>query len=118
MSNYNFDISLLDNTFQVLFGRIDQDTRSGTEIDFYKNFTAIDWLVGRGVNGTYRSLAVSDIDRLQRFVCETGYLNFILHGGVVLLVPYLFLLLNSIFKGLKKQTIAFLDAALYIYYIL
>lgn len=107
LSNYNFDISLLDNTFQVLFGRIDQDTRSGTEMDFYKDFTAIDWIVGRGVNGTYRSLAVSDIDSLQRIVCETGYLNFILHGGVVLLVPYLFLLLNSIFKGLKKANNSF-----------
>lgn len=107
LSNFNIDTSLLDNSFQVLFGRIDQDTRSGTEIDFYKNFTVIDWLIGRGINGTYRSLAVSDIDRLQRFVCETGYLNFILHGGVILLAPYLLLLLNSIFKGLKKSNNSF-----------
>lgn len=105
LANFDFDKALpLDSTFQVLFGRMDQDTRSGTEVDFFRNFSAIDWFVGRGINGTYRSLAVSDIDRLNRFVCETGYLNFILHGGLILLVPYILLLLNSIYKGLFKSS--------------
>lgn len=92
--------NLVENYFPVLTDRLDQDTRSGTEADFYKDMDGVaDWTFGRGMHGTYRSPAVADTDRLNRYVIETGYLNIILHGGLLMLIPYVLLLLFASYKG-------------------
>ena len=61
--------------------------------------SSVDWVFGRGMNGTYRSPSAAFIDRLDRIMIETGYLNMILHGGLLLLIPYVFLLLYAFYKG-------------------
>ena len=89
-----------EEAFPILANRIDADSRSGVEEDFYEDMdSAADWIFGRGLNGTYRSPTVSHIDRLNRTAIETGYLNIILHGGLLMLIPYLVLLLYASYMG-------------------
>ena len=82
-------LETLEDTFVVLFDRIDADTRSGVEDDFFRDFTGVEeWLFGRGMDGTYRSPSVAELDTMNRRGIETGYLNIILHGGLFLLFSY------------------------------
>ena len=55
------------------------------------------------MTGTYYCWEVSDIDRLNRLVIETGYLNIILKGGIFLLLPYVFFCIKSFFLGYFKS---------------
>lgn len=91
------------NTFTVLANRGTENTRIGTERDFYKDLNWYDWVVGKGLNGTYYSPEVADLDRPHRYLIETGYLNIILHGGIVLLILYLIILFNSMYNGFCKS---------------
>ena len=98
---YYIDLNFWEGKFEFLLDRIDSDTRSGTETDFYKDMTTIsDWIFGRGMSGTYLSPSVAAIDKLHRTGIETGYLNLILHGGVCLLAPYVLLMLRAAYCGL------------------
>lgn len=97
----NIDWSFWEGKYEFLLSRIDSDSRSGTEQDFFKDFNSIsDWAFGRGMSGTYLSPTVAALDRLHRILIETGYLNLILHGGLFLLIPYVLLMLRSVYKGL------------------
>lgn len=100
-----------EETFPILANRIDSDTRSGTEEDFYKDMrNTTDWVFGRGMNGTYKSPSVASIDQLNRVGIETGYLNIILHGGLLMLIPYMILLLYASYKGFFHSNSLFLKA--------
>ena len=89
-----------EDNFTVMSKRIDDDTRSGTENDFFKDMKTMDeWVTGRGMVGVYKSPAVADVDKLYRPIIETGYLNMILHGGLLLLIPYVLILISSFVKG-------------------
>lgn len=101
LSGFNL-MDLLADKFELMSSRLTEDTRSGTEVDFYKDFELLDWIFGRGMDGTYKSLSVSLVDTLNRNLIETGYLNLILHGGLLFLIPYLYFLLLAIYKGLVK----------------
>lgn len=90
----------LEETFVVLSSRIDKDTRSGTEDDFYKDMNSLyDWIFGRGMNGTYYSPELASLDKPRRDVIETGFLNIVLHGGLLMLLPYVLMLLYSFWMG-------------------
>ncbi len=92
--------SFFGDNLSVLAERIDADTRSGTEIDFYEDMDSpTDWIFGRGMSGRYKSHELEDIDDLYRTTIETGYLNIILHGGVLMLIPYLLILSYASYKG-------------------
>ena len=100
-SAYHINFQFWEEKFEYLLGRIDADTRSGVETDFFKDMTsAFDWIFGRGMSGTYMSPSVAEIDKLHRNVIETGYLNLILHGGLCLLIPYVMLMIKSVYQGL------------------
>lgn len=89
-----------EDNFTVMSKRLDDDTRSGTENDFFKDMKTMDeWVTGRGMVGVYKSPAVADVDKLYRPIIETGYLNMILHGGLLLLIPYVLILISSFVKG-------------------
>lgn len=97
----------LSETFTILSERLDSNTRENVEKDFYKDFKETsEWIIGRGMDGTYRSPSVSDITDINRKGIETGYLNIILHGGLLLLIPYLFILVYSINKIKKIKGLA------------
>lgn len=111
-------IDIYETHFSVLANKIDSDTRSGTENDFFRDMenNPVDWIVGRGINGTYKSPEVADIDKLNRNVIETGYLNLILHGGILLLLPYAILLCGATYRGFFKSNSFFLKScALYLF---
>lgn len=113
LSGLDFLGSISDN-FASMSDRILEDTRSDTEIDFYKDFGTFDWIVGRGMDGTYKSLSVSLSDKLYRNLIETGYLNLILHGGVLFLIPYVYFLLLAIRRGFKSKNPYQKSFALYV----
>lgn len=88
--------------FTLLLSRLGDDTRSGVEYyllkDLAQNFT--DWIVGRGVGGTYYCpIGNSDVIPLNRGIIETGYLYYILKGGIIYLFSYVLILLIAFFKG-------------------
>jgi hypothetical protein len=91
-----------DSIFSLLITRLSEDSRSGVEWYFYKSFKGqtIDWIFGRGLNGTYYCPL---FDNPQRDIIETGYLFLILKGGLINLTLYIFFLLNSAIKGFFRS---------------
>ena len=78
-----------------VFGGISLCTRDA-KMCIRDSFTGVEeWLFGRGMDGTYRSPSVAELDTMNRRGIETGYLNIILHGGLFLLFPYIIILLYS-----------------------
>lgn len=116
---FYFDINNFDSlmeSFSTMSQRILADTRSDTEKDFYNDMGLWDWIFGRGVDGTYKSLSVSQSDRLHRFLIETGYLNLILHGGILFLLPYIYFLIKSVYMGFFKSNNVYIKGfAIYIF---
>lgn len=97
------------STFIVLQNRASDNTRYWVEHDFYKDMTGLDWIVGRGSEGLIYSSELG-----YRPIIETGYLNMILHGGVIYLFLYLYLLLSAAWKGLRSKNPLLKSMALYI----
>ena len=96
--------------------RGEEDTRTPVELYFYSDFKKTDWLIGRGINGEY---FCPDIDQDQvtdyRSYIETGYLEFILKGGIIYLALYLLILIPAFFLGLfHSKNILSKAAALWI----
>lgn len=88
------------NHFQFLMDRGMEDTRSGVNDAFYADMNIIDYIFGRGINGTYYDpLNIFDELNNRRTDIETGYLNIILHSGLLFFIPYTFLCLQSAIKG-------------------
>ena len=87
--------------FSFIAKRGEEDTRTPVELYFYSDFKTNDWIFGRGINGEYYC---PDIDEDQltdyRPYIETGYLEFILKGGIIFLGLYLLILIPAIFLGL------------------
>lgn len=88
----------------IFFQRLEMDTRSGVEVDFIKDFNKNDdWLFGRGISGTYYCPTLLGLGQVNRSGMETGYLNFILKGGIIYLVSYLGILLYSVYLGFYRS---------------
>ena len=96
----NFGIKLPD-IFTLLNERGTEDTRTGVEIYFYKDMTTTDWIIGKGINGTY---FCPDIDlgtnTDYRSMIETDYLNIILKGGIISLALVLLIAIPAFIKGM------------------
>lgn len=83
------------------------DTRSFLYIEFFEDFKNQDWLIGRGYLGTYFSpyflnleeQGIEGGDYFHRFTIEVGFLNFLLKGGLLLLLPFIMIILSSIKRG-------------------
>lgn len=93
MSSFDWESYLV-----LLLDKLDKNTRSGVEMAFYKDMSWMDWIIGRGMTGTYYCWEVSDIDRLNRLVIETGYLNIILKGGIFCCYLMFSFVLNPFFR--------------------
>lgn len=93
-----------DTTFSLFFNRLDEISRKPVEIAFYDSFKGetLDWIFGRGINGTYYCILYNNSFLKYRGIIETGYLYIILKGGLVSLAFYLFFLLNSAYLGFYK----------------
>lgn len=97
------------STFVILQDRAFDNTRYWVEHDFYKDMHGIDYIVGRGSEGLIYS---SDWGR--RPIIETGYLNMILHGGIIYLFLYLYLLIMSAIRGLMSRNKLVISMSIYI----
>lgn len=82
------------STFIILQERALDNTRYWVEHDYYRDMHGWDYIIGRGSEGLVFS---SELGR--RPIIETGYLNMILHGGIIYLFLYLYLLVLSAVRG-------------------
>lgn len=98
------------STFVILQDRAFDNTRYWVEHDFYRDMHGLDYIVGRGSNGLVYS---SELGR--RNIIETGYLNMILHGGVIYLFMYLYLLVVSAIRGLLSRNKILIAMSLFIF---
>jgi hypothetical protein len=90
--------------------RFGEDTRSPVHALYFYDFQnspRSDWIMGRGMNGTYYYNIVEDSLTGELFVyrpvIETGYLNMMLKGGLVYDILILLVLIPGIVKGLKSK---------------
>ncbi|MCC7400745.1 MAG: hypothetical protein IT214_04600 [Chitinophagaceae bacterium] len=87
--------------FTKISERVNEDTRSGVEQCFYDDMKVKDWLIGKGINGTYYCPGIDQGSLIDyRNVIETGFLNIILNQGLVGLVLLLLIMIPAIYKGL------------------
>lgn len=109
-------ITISTSHFSFLMERGMEDSRTGINEAFYADMNTIDYIFGRGLNGTYYDpLIIFEAHNFQRPALETGYLNIILHAGLLYLIPYLLLCLTSVYYGLFKSRNTFVKSfAVYI----
>ncbi len=87
--------------FNLISERGTQDTRTGVEMCFYKDMTAVDWVIGKGINGKYYCPDIDlGVKTDYRSTIETDYLNIILKGGIVSLALVLLIAIPAFIKGL------------------
>jgi hypothetical protein len=87
--------------FSFIAERGKEDTRTGVELYFFSDMEPMDWIKGRGVNGSYYCPNVDeDATTNYRSVIETGYLQIILKGGLISLILLFLITIPAIFTGL------------------
>ena len=92
------------NHFVYIFERGLEDSRSAVNEAFYADMDVLDYIFGRGLNGTYYDpLIIFEDLNFQRPGHETGFLNIILHAGLLYLIPYVFICLKSVYLGIFKS---------------
>ncbi|MEX2592071.1 MAG: hypothetical protein WD426_04800 [Anditalea sp.] len=90
-----------DTFFEQILERGAEDTRTGVEVAFSRDFDTIDWIIGRGINGMYWCPNVDMGDTTgYRTMIETDYLNIILKGGIIHLGLILLIAFPAAIKGL------------------
>lgn len=97
-NGYNYLEGKFLSTFIIFQERAFDNTRFWVEHDFFRDMNGLDYLFGRGSEGLVYS---SELGR--RPIIETGYLNMILHGGVIYLLLYLYLLIISAIRGFSSR---------------
>ncbi len=80
-----------------------EDTRSNVEKRFYADMKPLDWVIGRGINGTYYIPGFLEDGSDFRSVIETDYLNIILKGGAISLGLLLGIALPAMFLGIFRS---------------
>jgi len=109
-----FGITIVYNLFfETLFGelveRLDNDTRGAVLSDFYRDMDTMSWVTGRGITGEYNLFETdyvfgSDDEMLEsRNIIEAGYLNLILKGGLIYLIPFAIIILIALRNGIFKS---------------
>lgn len=91
-----------ESTFFSSFrSRVGQDTRSGVEECFYNDMKRTDWIIGKGINGTYYCPGI-DPNALTNYrsIIETDYLNVILKGGLISISLFLLISIPAAIKGI------------------
>lgn len=115
--------NLSATVFNRILNRGFEDTRSDVEMLMIMDFSsspATDWLIGRGMDGTYFQM-MQDQNTYEfttdRNVIETGYLNMILKGGLLFVMIVLLFLITAFFRGIsfKKPYLTGLSFALLLY---
>lgn len=110
----SFFFSQIIELFPILEKRLDIDTRGGLIDDLIIDFNIWDWIWGRGLDATYRSPSGLGGDSIRNMV-ESGYLDIILHAGLIYLVLFVYIMLRAVYLGmLKGRNIIVKSAGLYL----
>lgn len=91
--------------FQRGFNKEGFDVSRGETIaNFFSDFGTkpLDYLKGRGLNGEVRKFSFGKIERQYSRSIEIGYLNILLKGGLIYLIPMMWLFVVASFKGYFK----------------
>jgi len=100
----NFYIKNNSGVFSLITERIDEDTRTGVELYFYADMELKDWIIGKGMNGTYYCPLGALYDDYEqpdyRTGVETDYLTIILKGGVISLLLLILIAIPAMIKGI------------------
>ena len=91
--------------FPTLFERMMDDTRSIVELSLLADLEpgSFDFIWGRGISGNYYCPFVESNGLDYREHIESGYFEFILKGGVALIILYCFFVFPAIFLGLFRS---------------
>jgi hypothetical protein len=99
-----YGASIYNKNKTGLFGffeaRKNESTRKGVELYFYRDMNTKDWIIGKGINGSYYCPGVDSAFTVYRYGIETDYLSIILKGGIISLMLLLLIAIPAIFKGL------------------
>lgn len=102
MFSLDFYSNNKSGAFSLITERLDEDTRTGVELYFYADMELKDWILGRGMSGTYycplESFYDYDVPDYRSGV-ETDYLTIILKGGVISLFLLLIISITAMIKG-------------------
>lgn len=103
MYSINFYQKNKSGVFSLITERIDEDTRTGVELYFYADMEVKDWIIGRGMSGTYycplETYYDYDVPDYRTGV-ETDYLTIILKGGIISLSLLLLITVPAMIKGI------------------
>src|SRR5690606_9486665 len=90
--------------FASLMERGTADTRTNVELCLYADMEVLDWIVGKGMNGTYYCPNIEENDSIDyRTGIESDYLNTILKGGIIYLGLCLLIMIPAVYKGLFQS---------------
>lgn len=95
----NVYINKKPGAFSLITERLKEDTRSDVEEYFYIDLNKKDWIMGKGIDGTYYC-PTGATEGGYRYQIETDYLQIILKGGIISLGLLLLITIPAIFKGL------------------
>jgi hypothetical protein len=95
----NVYIDKKPGAFSLITERLKEDTRSDVEEYFYLDLNKKDWIMGKGIDGTYYC-PTGATESGYRYQIETDYLQMILKGGIISLGLLLLITIPAIFNGL------------------
>lgn len=104
-----FGTTLMDDVFNRFSDRLDEDTRGGVEELFFLDYTEApveDWLFGRGIDGGYAQTVIDEETGEESDVrkgIETGYLNMLMHGGILYIVFVYGLMFLALYRASKQN---------------
>ena len=80
-----------------------EQSRGATIRNFLYDFGSkpYDWFIGRGLNGTFRKFTFGE-DQISRSI-EIGYFNILLKGGLLYLLPMMYLFIRAFYLGFFKS---------------
>ena len=101
-----FVLVVYSQFFEFIFDRFKTgfDSREGVVDDFIYDFNRTnDWIIGRGFVGSVRADFVATNSQGNRYGIESAWLTTILHGGVVLLLIRLSIMVEAIIISFKAN---------------
>lgn len=105
--------SLMSGLFENLNARMNANTREEVNDLFFQDFMnapLIDWIIGRGASGGYiqpsYNIETGEYSVLRNGI-ETGYLHFLLKGGIIYMISILLFILNAIRNAWKSNNLIY-----------
>jgi hypothetical protein len=89
--------------FSFFEERKDEDTRTLVEDYFFRDMDTKDWIIGKGIYGSYYCPRIDGPFSVYRTGIETDYLSIILKGGIIVFGLQLLISVPAIFKGLFRS---------------